>query len=328
MKKSEFKYLNKILKNELQKESVVALLDASKGFIKIVDGVLSIPVNMDQQSFSEVNTFSFLNAERYLLDTNPIISRELIRMKKNGEIHTSREFSGNASCCNYTGELWLGRSDTIQDDLFFIHEFMHHLNLKPINENKDIDQKNVLRTLFGEALSMFGELDYASKINEDNLKKDAKKREVQIILDAHDSAKKFKVELFLIELYKKHGLLSEDIIKTEIAECKDLELALLVNELYEDIINGITGWGANLKFDFYLRYVLGAVVGYHIASLANDVDDIWYRICIISRRMYELKIDDFCNLFRLDLNKEELINNYREKVNYLTKVMNGEQVSM
>ena len=325
MKKNEFKSLNKILKKELQNQSVVALVNAAQGFMNIVDGVLEIPVNIEEQQFSEVNTFSFLNAERFLTNTNPIFCREYYRMKRNGEIHTSRNFSGIASCDLYTGELWLGRSDTVQDDLFMVHEFIHHLNLLPINQNKDVDQKNVLRTLFGESLSMFGELNYASSIKEDNLRKDAQKREVQIMSDAYDCAKKFKVEMFLIDLYKKHGELSEEIIKEAIAQCEDLELALLVNEKYEEIINGITGWGANLKFDFYLKYVLGAVVGYHIYDLGCEVEDIWYRMAIVCRRMYELSIDEFCSLFRIDFNNGMLIDKYRDKVNGISKIFNGEE---
>lgn len=328
MKKSEFRSLNKILKKELSDESVIALLDASRNFMGLVDGVLNIPINFEFKGFSEVNTFSFLNAEKFLCDTNPIIARELVRMKRNGEIHTSREFSGNAECCNYTGQLWLGRSDTVQDDLFYVHEFMHHLNLKPTNYNMGINQKNVLRSLFGESLSMFGELHYANQIKEENLRKDAQNREAQIMIDAYTQAKKFKVELFLIDLYQKNGTLSEDIIKNAIASLEDLELALLVQESYEEIINAITGWGVNLKFDFYLRYVIGAVVGYHIADLAKTHDDIWYRISIISRRMYELNIEEFCSLFRLDLNSPLLMDLYRENVSKITKSMNGEQVSL
>lgn len=328
MEKSEYKSLNKILKKDLSNEAVAALLNASKSLLHIVDGVLSIPVNMEEQPFSEVNTFSFLNAERFIVDTNPIFCREFYRMKRNGEIHTSRQFSGNASCDSYTGELWLGRSDTVQDDLFMIHEFIHHLNLKPINENKDINQKNVLRTLFGESLSIFGELNYVDSIKEDNLRNDARKREVQLVLQAEGCAKKFKVEMFLIDLYKKHGMLNEEIIKEAIAQCEDLELALLVNEMYEQVIFDITGWGANLKFDFNLRYVLGSVIGYHIYNLGKEENDIWYRMAIVCRRMYELSIEDFCKLFRINLNDIELINNYREKVNNIAKFVNGDDMKV
>ena len=63
MEKSEYKSLNKILKKDLSNEAVAALLNASKSLLHIVDGVLSIPVNMEEQPFSEVNTFSFLNKE-------------------------------------------------------------------------------------------------------------------------------------------------------------------------------------------------------------------------------------------------------------------------
>lgn len=328
MKKSEFKYLNKILKKELQKQSVVDLLNSAQGFMHIVDGVLEIPVNIEKQEFSEVNTFSFLNAERFIADTNPIFCRELFRMKRNGEIHTSRKFSGNASCDAYNGELWLGRSDTVQDDLFMVHEFIHHLNLIPINKDSEVNQKNVLRTLFGESLSIFGELNYADTIKEDNLRKDARKREVQLILDSYDCAKKFKVEMFLIDLYKKYGTLSEEVIKKEISQCKDLELALLVNEMYEEVIYAITGWGANLKFDFYLKYVLGILVGYHIYELGKEEDDIWYRMAIVCRRMYELSIEEFCTLFRIDLNNSSLIQLYRDQVNTLSKIFNGDEIKM
>ena len=37
--------------------------------------------------------------------------------------------------------MWLGRSDTVQDDLFMVHEFIHHLNLLPVNQNKDVEIK-------------------------------------------------------------------------------------------------------------------------------------------------------------------------------------------
>lgn len=317
--------VNKIIKKELQNEFVMELFKTAKELMPIVDGVIATPISFEQQKLSECNVFSFHNCEKYIRERLPLFYKEFLRMKRDGELHYSRSFAGNASCDNYTGELWLGREDTIQDDLFMIHEFMHHMNLKPINKNKDVNQNVLLRELFGESLSIMGELDFGSTIEDEKLKQDLIRAEANNMLVCKDCAVKVKVELFLLELFIKYGELSEEIIKAEIESCSDVELALLVADNYESILVSIDGWGANLKFGFNLKYVLGVVVGYHLAEVAKKDSDICYRLAIVCRRMYELSIDDFCKLFELDLNDTELVNKYINKVRKIESYMKGQQ---
>lgn len=323
MKNREYKAINKILKSELSDESVLKILEVARQLMPIVDGVLETNIEFEKQEFSECNVFAYHNARKYICNRLTLFYRELVRMMSNGEVHYSRNFAGNASCDNYTGELWLGRSDTIQDDLFFVHEFIHHMNLKPINDNPEVDQKNLLRSLFGEALSIAAELDFVDKLEDDKLKKDAVKAEVNYSLMIKECALKVKVEMFLIDLYLKHGGLCEDIIKSAIKECDDLELALMVSNNYEDILGEINGWGANLKFIFNLKYVLGVVVGYSLFDRIKDDKDMIYKLAIICRRMYELTVDDFCTLFNIDLTDPLLIERFRNRVNELRPIVNG-----
>lgn len=323
MKNREYKAINKILKSELSDESVLKILEVARQLMPIVDGVLETNIEFEKQEFSECNVFAYHNARKYICNRLTLFYRELVRMMSNGEVHYSRNFAGNASCDNYTGELWLGRSDTIQDDLFFVHEFIHHMNLKPINDNPEVDQKNLLRSLFGEALSIAAELDFVDKLEDDKLKKDAVKAEVNYSLMIKECALKVKVEMFLIDLYLKHGGLSEDIIKSAIKECDDVELALMVSNNYEDILGEINGWGANLKFIFNLKYVLGVVVGYSLFDRIKDDKDMIYKLAIICRRMYELTVDDFCTLFNIDLTDPLLIERFRNRVNELRPIVNG-----
>ena len=323
MKNREYKAINKILKSELSDESVLKILEAARQLMPIVDGVLETNIEFEKQEFSECNVFAYHNARKYICNRLTLFYRELVRMMSNGEVHYSRNFAGNASCDNYTGELWLGRSDTIQDDLFFVHEFIHHMNLKPINDNPEVDQKNLLRSLFGEALSIAAELDFVDKLEDDKLKKAAVKAEVNYSLMIKECALKVKVEMFLIDLYLKHGGLSEDIIKSAIKECDGLELALMVSNNYEDILGEINGWGANLKFIFNLKYVLGVVVGYSLFDRIKDDKDMIYKLAIICRRMYELTVDDFCTLFNIDLTDPLLIERFRNRVNELRPIVNG-----
>ena len=138
-----------------------------------------------------------------------------------------------------------------------------------------------------------------------------------------ECALKVKVEMFLIDLYLKHGGLSEDIIKSAIKECDDVELALMVSNNYEDILGEINGWGANLKFIFNLKYVLGVVVGYSLFDRIKDDKDMIYKLAIICRRMYELTVDDFCTLFNIDLTDPLLIERFRNRVNELRPIVNG-----
>lgn len=325
MRKSSYKMVNKIIKKELQNEFVMELFKLAKDLMPIVDGVIATLVSFEQQKLSECNVFSFHNCEKYIKERLPLFYGEFLKMKRFGEIHYSRNFAGNASCDNYTGELWLGREDTIQDDLFMIHEFMHHMNLKPINNNKDVNQKVLLKELFGESLSIMGELDFTENLNDEKLKQDAYRADANRILMCRDCAVKVKVEMFLLDLYMKHGELNEEIIKSEIENCSDLELALLVADNYENILVSIDGWGANLKFAFNLKYVLGVVIGYHLADVAKKDSDICYRLAIVCRRMYELSVEDFCVLFELDLKDQELLNRYIRKVKDVENFVKGQQ---
>lgn len=324
MKNREYKAINKILKKELSDEYILKLLEISKQLMPIVDGVLDIPV-FEKQEYSECNVGSFYNAKMYIYNRLPLFYRELVRMMENGEIHYSRKYGDIAECDNYTGELWLGRNYTIQDDIFFVHEFLHHMNLKPIKMNPDVNQNCLLRNLFGEVLSIAIELDFVDKLDDEKLKRDAIKTEMNYTSIVKECALKVKVELFLIDLYLKYGELSEDIIKNEIKACDDLEFALMLTNNYENVLCDINGWCANLKFLFNLKYVLGIVVGYSLFDSIKDDKDMIYKLAIICRRMYELSIDDFCVLFNIDLTDPKLVERYKTRIGELKPIINGTQ---
>ena len=181
-------------------------------------GVLEIEVPFDKQRIEECSAFSYYHAKKYICIRLPFFYKELVRMMCHGEIAYSRKYAGTSECDSYTGRIYLGRNDTIQDDLRLVHEFIDHMSLKPVQTNYDINQKALLRELFSEALSIGVELDFVDKLTDDRLSDDAQKAEVNYMVDAKERALKVKVEMFLIDAYLKHGELNEDIIKNAIKE--------------------------------------------------------------------------------------------------------------
>lgn len=326
MKNREYKAINKVLKRELSNEYILHLLEVTRQLMPLVDGVYNTDVPFEKQTMEECNAFSFYQAKKYVCVRLPFFYKELVRMMSHGEILYSRKYAGNSECDTYTGRIYLGRNDTIQDDLSFVHEFMDHMSLKPVQTNYDINQKALLRDLFSEALSIGVELDFADKITEDNLSDDAMKAEVNYMVDAKEHALKIKVEMFLIDVYLKHGELTEDIIKNAIKECSDLELALMVSNNYEDILGEMVGWRSTLKFKNNLKHVLGILVGYQVFDNIKDDEDMVYRLAIICRRMYELGIEDFCTLFHVDLTDPAIIERYRSRIEELRPFINGNEI--
>ena len=305
----DFNYVNKIFKDELNDDSIQAKLLFAKKVSFLIDTILeycSLIINKEYRCHIDNSFYYGIN---YIKETHPDYYSELIRMYNNGEIHISNDSTGNAECDSYSGEIWLGTSKTILDDLHLVHEFFHHQNLIPINNGTK--KKSVTRELFGEAISIAAELDFSDKITNDDLVEDTKIFEVDYINDAINCARKIKTELILIDIYSKHGEVNDYLIKAFILENNN-DIGELFSQEYESVLNDISGWGANFKFYFNLKYVLGIIFGYYLSDLVKENPENWEIIYDINSNIYDLSVEQFLKKIEINLDDNKLITNFLE----------------
>lgn len=301
----DYDYINQIFKSELDKDSIKKLLSFANELSFFYDRILKSCQSLPQTNYKHTIVNSFHYAINYIKTSHPRYYSELSRMFADGEIHVASFESDNAECSSYTGEIWIGLNRTILDDLNLVHEFFHHQNLIPIN--KGGVRNNITRELFGESISIAAQLDFSKKIKDDDLKEDSKKFEIDYINDAITCTKRIRTELILIEIYNKNGRITEDLIKEFILNNRDNDLGMLVLAEYENVLNSISGWGADFKFGFHLKYLLGITIGYYLADLVEQDFKNWKMIYDINAKMYDLSVDEFLDKIGISLKDEKLI---------------------
>ena len=312
----KFNYVNEIFKDELNDEFIQAKLLFAKKVSFFIDIILehcSLIINQEYRCHINNSLYYGIN---YIKETHPDYYSELIRMYNNGEIHISNYSTGNADCDSYTGEIWLGLSKTILDDLYLVHEFFHHQNLIPINNGTK--KKSITRELFGEAISIAAELDFSDKITNDDLAKDTKIFEIDYINDAVECARKIKTELILIDIYSKHGEINDNLITTFILENNN-DIGELFSQEYESVLSDISGWGANLKFYWNLKYVLGIIFGYYLSDLVKENPENWKIIYDINSSIYDLSIEQFLKKIKINLEEDKIVTIFLEHYNKLNE---------
>ena len=285
----DFKYVNSIFRNELNNESIKNVISISKRLIPLCDNILKNCTFLSSCSCNiEIND-SFSLAYSYLKDRHPIYYDEIVRMKKENEIHIADYSLDNAGCDSYSGEIWLGKNKNILDDLNLIHEFFHHLNLKPLNDGGE--DNTIARELFGESISIAAEIDFERSLDE-LLKEDAKKFEIDYINDAIDCAKKIKIELLLVDLYLIYGKIDKDIISNFLENNKDNLVSSTMIDEVDNVIGNISDWGSSLKISFNLKYVIGIVFGYFLADKISNNYENWNIIYDLNNNLYNMSFDD------------------------------------
>ena len=285
----DFKNINKIFDDELNKESIKNVIAISKRLLPLCDNILNNCSLLSSCTCNiEIND-SFSLAYSYLKDKHPIYYDEIMRMKNGNEIHIADYSLDNASCDSYTGEIWLGKNKNILDDLNLIHEFFHHLNLKPLNNGGE--ENTIARELFGESISISSEIDFERSLDI-SLREDAKKFEVDYINDAIDCAKKIKIEILLVDLYLIYGKIDKDIISDFLENNKDNLVSSTMIDEVDNVIGNISGWGSSLKISFNLKYVIGIVFGYYLADKISNNYENWNIIYDLNKNLYNLSFDD------------------------------------
>ena len=310
MHEEEYSYINNIFKNELDNEIVNSYLLFANKLMPFLDFIIKCRP-LTPSTYQSKNYRSYHIAFNYIKENHPKYFPELIRMFSMNEIHIGNYSCDNASCDSYTGEIWLGKNQTILDDLNLVHEFFHHMNLIPINSDKN-QKKSITRDLFGESISIAAQLDFSKKIIENDLKQDAVNFEINYINDCILCSKRIRVELILIEIYKKHGKINDELIKKYISNCQDTNLQNLIIDEYQNVLNAIGGWGSNFKIPFNLRYVLGITIGYYLSDLIEKNNQNWKVIYDINDDFYNMNIDDFLNKIGINLQDDTILLNFME----------------
>lgn len=306
----------KIFEDQLQNEQVKAYLDFASKILPLIDMIINADISLTSTECLNINDKPFTYANSYIERKHPNYTSELFQMWNTGRIHIANYKSDNASCDSYTGDIWLGLNETILDDLYLVHEFFHHQNLIPINDNS-VKKEGFTRELFGESISIMSQLDFINDMPDDELRVDSKTLEIDYINDCSNSAKKIKVELALIDIYKINGTLTEELIQNYILNCENSSLAILIREEYDQVIRDISSWGANLKIPFNLKYVLGVVFGYYLADLINKKPNKWYDIYEINKTFYDIDVDEFLDKVEIDFSNPVLLSKYMERYNEL-----------
>lgn len=312
-------YVNKLFALELDKSEVINLLNFCNKNYSLVKMISEISFDV-QRDLNHTKVEDFLYAKRYIKDRHTNYYDELERMFKCNEIIVSDYNCANASCDSYTGKIWIGLSHSILDDLYLVHEFFHHQNLIPIND-KQGKEENLTRKMFGEVISYLGQFDMVDWMSEDVIKNECLSRVSDCINDCINSAKTIRVELFLINIFKKYGRIDEDLIRKEVLDCKDDFLTSLVLEYFDKVLKDICGWGADFKFPFYLKYVLGISIAFYLRDRLKIDCDIWEKIYYVNEHIYDMSVEELLKLLEIDLSGEELMLSFKKQCDYLN---NGE----
>lgn len=303
--------VNDIFKSELSDETVKESLYFAQDLISFLDVIIKADMCLPHKEYAVVNDKSFSYADNYIKYKHFRYYQEFKRMWKDNEIVIGDYSGGNASCDSYTGKIFIGQSNTILDDLFLVHEFFHHQNLRPINKNS-VPASSLPRELFGEAISIMAQLDFTKSLTNDSLLEDSKIFEFDYVNDCVSCARKVRVELILIDIFNSCGDVSECSVERYLSICSDEYLKELVASEYEKCLKNICGWGANLKFLFNLKYVLGVTVGYYLADLVEKDPNRWDDIYYLNSNFYDIDIDTFFDRIGTTLENETVLLNFFE----------------
>lgn len=303
--------VNDIFKSKLKDRTVKESLCFAQDLLSFLDFIIKADICLPHKEYVAVNDKSFSYADNYVKCKHSQYYQEFKRMWKDNEIVISDYGVGNASCDSYTGKIFIGQSNTVLDDLFLVHEFFHHQNLRPINKNS-APFNSLSRKLFGEAISIMAQLDFAKSLTNDSLLKDSKIFELDYVNDCVSCAKKARVELILIDIFNSCGDVSDYSVEKYLSTCNDQYLKELVASEYEKCLRDICGWGANLKFLFNLKYVLGVTVGYYLADLVEKDPNKWNDIYYINSNFYDIDINTFFDRIGTTLDNEHILLNFLE----------------
>ncbi len=309
-------YVNKLFALELDKKEVKYLLDFCNKNYLLVKMISEISFDV-QRDLKQIKVEDFLYASRYIKERHSNYYDELERMFKYNEIIVSDYNCANASCDSYTGKIWIGLSHSILDDLYLVHEFFHHQNLIPIND-KQGKEENLTRKMFGEAISYLSQFDMVDWVSDKDVKNECLNSVSDCICDCINCAKKIRVELFLISVFKKYKRIDESLIEKEALECKDEFLTSLVLEYFDGALKDICGWGADFKFPFYLKYVLGVSIAFYLRDRLKIDSDIWKKVYYVNEHIYDMSIEELLRLFEINLSREDIILSFKKQCDYLS----------
>ena len=308
-------YVNKLFTLELDKSEVIYLLDFCDKNYSLIKMISEISFD-GKRDLKETKVEDFLYAKRYIKDRHSNYYDELERMFKCNEIIISDYNCANASCDSYTGNIWICLSHSVLDDLFLVHEFFHHQNLIPINGKQGIEE-NLTRKMFGEAISYLSQFDMVDWMSDVD-KTECLTSVSDCIYDCIDSAKMIRVELFLINIFKKYGRIDESLIQKEVLDCKDDFLTSLVLEYFDRVLKDVCGWGADFKFPFYLKYVFGISIAFYLRDRLKIDSDIWEKIYYVNEHIYDMSVEEFLRLLEIDLSGDKLMLSFNKQCEYLS----------
>lgn len=332
-----YERLNKILENTLRDKNRAKELTFLKETVKLAKIIIDNTPNIVKESFKEYvslnDSLNIVGDFLYNLNDNYSSMYFNILQEKNnynGKEEPSVEFvpfeGTDLSEVRSDGKVIISYQNNINDIYTTVHEITHKFSQLKY-------QNSTIKSFLGETSTIAMEfLMEEYLLNNTSYDKDEIKiRKQNRFIDTYSDASAVLFEYTLLELYKKNGIITKDILLNYLnsldKNSKEYEILCVKGE---DYLNEIVNKG-NLQFPIRQRYVIGTVLACDFNQKKEESivkkRQLSYLINILGhtdltfeddiRIVNELDISIFKNnsFYITDESLQRITNNYRTEIN-------------